>query len=75
MFYKISMQICEYDVFIIALFSFICYNTVSYYDTSLIFLIINWCTTLVFYIHKMHDTVYNTSIVASLKMTAFIMSS
>jgi hypothetical protein len=36
-FYTISMQICGYDAFVIALSSFTCYNTVSYYDTCLIF--------------------------------------
>jgi hypothetical protein len=35
------MQICGYDAFVIALFSFTCYDTVSYYDISLISLIIN----------------------------------
>jgi hypothetical protein len=66
MFYRISMQICGYDAFVIALFSFTCYDTVSYYDTSLISLIINWCATSAFCMHEMHDTAYDTSIVASL---------
>jgi hypothetical protein len=66
MFYKILMQIYGYDLFFIALSSFTCYDDVSYYETSLISLIINWCTTSAFCMHGMHDTAYDTSIVASL---------
>jgi hypothetical protein len=62
MFYRISMQICGYDAFVITLSSFTCYDTVSYYDTILISLIINWCATSAFCMHRMHDS----SIVASL---------
>jgi hypothetical protein len=61
MFYRISMQLCGYDVFVIALSNFMCYDTVSYYDTSLTSLFINWCVTSNFYQHVMH-----TSIMASL---------
>jgi hypothetical protein len=66
MFYTISMQICGYHAFVIALSSFTCYDTVSYYDTTLISLIINWCATSAFCMHKIHDTTYDTSTVASL---------
>jgi hypothetical protein len=66
MFYIISMEICEYDAFAIAFSSFTCYDTVSYYDTSLISVIINWCTISAFCLHEMHDTAYDISIVASL---------
>jgi hypothetical protein len=59
------MQICGYDVFVIALSSFMCYDIVLYYRTSLISLIINWCATSVFYMYGMHDTAYDTSIMAS----------
>jgi hypothetical protein len=62
MFYRISMQICGYDAFIIALSNFSCYHILSYYDTSLISLIINWCATSAFCMHEMHDTTYDTSI-------------
>jgi hypothetical protein len=60
------MQICGYDAFVIALSSFTCYAIVSYYDTSIISLIINCCAILAFCMHGMHDTSYDTSIVASL---------
>jgi hypothetical protein len=44
-----------------------CYDTVSYYDTSLISLFINWCDTSDFCQHTIHNTAYDTSIVASLR--------
>jgi hypothetical protein len=74
------MQIGVHDVFFIKFFSFTCYDTVSYYDTmhygcsiinrdggstTLISHLINWCATLDFCQHDMHDTTYDTSIVAS----------
>jgi hypothetical protein len=68
MFFRISMQIYGYDVFGIALSSFTCYDTVSYYDTSLTSLFINWYATSDFCQHGMHDTAYDTSIVASLRI-------
>jgi hypothetical protein len=61
-----------YNAFVITLSCFTCYDIISYYDTSLISLIINWCATLAFAIHKMHDTTYDTSIVASLRWSSSI---
>jgi hypothetical protein len=34
-------------------------------------LIINWCVKLVFYMHEIHDTTYDTSIVANLRNAVF----
>jgi hypothetical protein len=48
MFCRISMQMCVYDVFAIRLSSFACYNTVSYYDTTLTSFFINYCAILAF---------------------------
>jgi len=61
------MQICVHDVFAIKFSSFTWYDTVSYYDTTLIALLINCCAaTSDFCQHGKHDTAYDTPIVASL---------
>jgi hypothetical protein len=60
------MQICVYDVFATKFSSFTCYDTVSYYDTTPISHVINWCVTSDFCQHGMHDTTYDTHIGASL---------
>jgi hypothetical protein len=51
------------------LFSFVCHDTVSYYDTTLTSLFINYCATLDFCQHSMHDTSYDTLIVTSLSLS------
>jgi hypothetical protein len=66
MFYRISIQISVHDVFAIKFTSFTCYDTVSYYDTTPISHVINWCVTSDFCQHGMHDTTYDTHIGASL---------
>jgi hypothetical protein len=47
--------------------SFTCYATVSYYDTTVISHLINWCATSDFCQHGMHDITYDTPTEASLK--------
>jgi hypothetical protein len=61
------MQIGVHDVFALKFFSFTCYVTVSYYDTTIISHLINRCATSDFCQHDIHDTTYDTLIVASLK--------
>jgi hypothetical protein len=61
------MQVCVHDVFATSLSSFACHDNVSYYDTTLTSLFINYCVTSAFYQHGMHDTTYNTPIVSSLR--------
>jgi hypothetical protein len=60
------MQMCVHDVFVIKFSWFVCHDTVSYYDTTLISHLIKWCATSDFCQHGMHDTTYDTPIVASL---------
>jgi hypothetical protein len=72
MFYRISMQICEYDVLVINFFSTTCHDTVSYYDTILTSLLINYYATSDFYLYDMHNTAYDTLIVTSLRDLASI---
>jgi hypothetical protein len=43
-----------------------CHGTVSYYNTALISLLIDYCATSDFYLRSMHETTYDTPIVASL---------
>jgi hypothetical protein len=62
------MQICVQDVFDIKFSCFMCYDTVSTYDTTLTSLI-NCCATSDF--HDMHDTTYDTPIVTSLSYLYF----
>jgi hypothetical protein len=68
-FYIVSMQIYVHDVFDIRLFFFACYHTISYYGITLTSLFIYYHPTSAFYKHGMHDTTYNTFIVASLGVT------
>jgi hypothetical protein len=65
---RISMQNYVQDLFDTIFFRYTCYDTVSTYDTTLISLIINYGDTSVFYMHGMHDTSYDTTIVTSLKL-------
>jgi hypothetical protein len=48
-----------------------CFDTVSTYNTTLIFLIINYGDTSAFCIHGMHDTSYDTTIVTSVIIVTF----
>jgi hypothetical protein len=54
------------DALAIKFSSYSCHNTVSYYDTTLTSLLINYYATSDFCLHGMHDTSYDTPIVASL---------
>jgi hypothetical protein len=47
-------------------FSFMRYGTISYYDITITFLFINCSITSVFDQHKIHGTIYDNPIVASL---------
>jgi hypothetical protein len=60
------MQICVQDVFVTNFSRLTWYNTVSWYDTILISLLINYSATSAFCIHVVHDTNYDTPIVSSL---------
>jgi hypothetical protein len=60
------MQICGYDALSIKFPSSLCHDTVSYYDTTLTSLLIDYCVASDFFLHGMYDTTYNTPIVASL---------
>jgi hypothetical protein len=62
------MQICVQDVFVTNFSRLMCYDIVSWYDTTLTSLLINYGTTSAFCMHVMHDTSYDTSIVSSLKI-------
>jgi hypothetical protein len=46
-----------------------CYNTVSTYDTIIVSLNINCSDTPAFCMHKMHDTIYDIIIMASLNLS------
>jgi hypothetical protein len=61
------MQIC---VPAIKFSSFTCYDTVSTHDITLMYLLINCCATSYVYQYGMHDTTYDTCIVASLSIAA-----
>jgi hypothetical protein len=63
---RISMQNCVQDLFDTIFSRYMCYDTVSTYDTTLISLIINYGDTSAFSMHGMHDTNYDTTIVTSL---------
>jgi hypothetical protein len=60
------MQICGQDAFPIKFSSSLCHDTVSYYDTTVTSLLLNYCATSDFCLCGMHDTGYDTTIVASL---------
>jgi hypothetical protein len=60
------MQICVQDVFAINFSRLTCYDTVSWYDTTLTSLLINYGATSAFCMHVMYDTSYDTPIVSSL---------
>jgi hypothetical protein len=60
------MQICGHDALPIKFSSSSYHDTVSYYDITSLSLLINFYATSVFYLGGMHDTSYDTSIVASL---------
>jgi hypothetical protein len=57
---------CVHNVFSSRLSSFMCHDTVSYYNITLISLYINWHATSDFCQCGMHETSYDTSIVISL---------
>jgi hypothetical protein len=50
------MQNCVQDLFDIIIFSYMCYDTVSSYDSTIVSLIINYADTSTFYMYEMHDT-------------------
>jgi hypothetical protein len=60
------MQICVHDVFAIRFSCFACHDMVSYYNTTLTSLFINYCAISDFYLHDTYDITYDTPIVASL---------
>jgi hypothetical protein len=60
------MQICVQDIFITNFSRLTCYDIVSSYDTILTSLLINYGATLVFYMHVVSDTSYDTPIMSSL---------
>jgi hypothetical protein len=62
---KISMQNCTIQDLFDILFSYICYDTVSTYDT-IIFFIVNYNGTSTFYMYGMHDKSCDTTILTSL---------
>jgi hypothetical protein len=66
-FCRISMQMCVYDVFTIKFSSFTCYDTVSYFDTTLIYILINLCATTKFCQHGIYGTLIDTPIVVILR--------
>jgi hypothetical protein len=61
------MQIYVEDVFVTNFSRLTCYDTVSWYDTTLTSLLINYGATSAFYMHIMYDTSYDISIVSSLR--------
>jgi hypothetical protein len=63
------MQICVQDVFDTNFSRLMCHDTVSWYDTTLTSLLINYGATLAFYMHVVHNTNYDTPIVSSLMCT------
>jgi hypothetical protein len=50
------MQICVQDLFIVNFSSNTCHDTVSYHDTTITYLFINYCTTSLFFQYGMSDT-------------------
>jgi hypothetical protein len=64
------MQICVQDVFVTNFFKLMCYDTVSWYDTILTSLLINYGATSDFCMHVVYDTSYDTPIVSSLSKVA-----
>jgi hypothetical protein len=60
------MQICGHDALLTKFPSSPCHDTVSYYDTTLLSLLINYNATSNFCLGGMHDITYDTPIVASL---------
>jgi hypothetical protein len=66
LFYRISMQICVQDIFVTNFSRLTCYDTVSWYDTTLISLLINYGVTSAFCMHVVHDTSYDTPTVSGL---------
>jgi hypothetical protein len=60
------MQICGHDALLTKFPSSLCHDTVSYYDTTLPTFLINYCATSDFCLDDIHDTTYDTPIVASL---------
>jgi hypothetical protein len=61
------MQICVQDIFFTNFSRLMCYDTVSWYDTTFTSLLINYDVTSGFYMHVVH-TSYDTPIVSSLNM-------
>jgi hypothetical protein len=59
---------CVHDVFATSLSSFVCHDTVSYYDTTPTSLFIDCCATSAFCQHGMYNTTYDTPIVSSLTL-------
>jgi hypothetical protein len=64
---KSQGNICVHDVYASIFFSFVCHDTVSYYDTTLTSIFTNCCATSDFYQYGIHNTSYDTSIVSSLR--------
>jgi hypothetical protein len=67
LFCRISMQICVQNVFVTNFSRLTCYDTISWYDTTLTSLFINYDVTSTFCMHVVHDTSYDTPIVNSLR--------
>jgi hypothetical protein len=67
------MQIYVRDVFVTNFFRLTCYDIVSWYDTTLTSLLINYGATSAFYIHVVHDTSYDILIVSSLSDMAWVL--
>jgi hypothetical protein len=61
-----------HDAFASIFSSFMCGDTVSYYDTNITSFFINYYATSNFWQHSMHDTSYDTAIVTSLTHPQFL---
>jgi hypothetical protein len=61
-------------VFITNFSRLMCYDTVLWYDTTLIFLFINYGVISAFCIHVVHDTSYDILTVSSLKDEVWVCS-
>jgi hypothetical protein len=61
------MKICGYNALLTKFPSSSCHDKVSYYDITVTSLLINYGATSDFYLCGMHDTAYDTPIVASLR--------
>jgi hypothetical protein len=59
------MQICGHDALAIKFLNSLCHDTVYITLTSFL---INYCVISEFCLRGMHDTIYDTSIVASLNI-------